>query len=130
MDKFNLEYKVAAETKIKYGLDLSEKQTKMISALSENLQFLISEIKKIIRYFEERDKNQNVKIEQIIVLGGGANLPGFSTYLTSELRIPTRLASIWENIGLGHVKKPSHADNSMYATAMGLALIDPREAAK
>jgi Tfp pilus assembly PilM family ATPase len=113
-----------------YGLDPGKEQTKMVSALADSLKFLSNEIVKIIHYFEERDKGQDVKIEQIIVLGGGANLPGFSTYLTSELRIPTRLADTWGNITMSHIEKPDVIDNSMYATALGLALIKPEEVVK
>jgi len=128
MEKFDVSYEEAAKKKRSYGLDAGPDQGKMVSAVSASLQFLSSEIKKIIRYYEERDKNQKVEVKQIIILGGGANLPGFSTYLTSELRIPTRLADIWQNIDLGHTEKPSSADSIKYATAAGLALIYPKEA--
>jgi type IV pilus assembly protein PilM len=130
MNKFGVSYSEAYKIKSVYGLDPSKKQNEMINALSGSLQYLTSEIQKITRYFEERDKDQNVKVEQIVLLGGGANLPGFSTYLTSALRTPTRLISIWEHISLDHIEKPNRLDNSMYGTAAGLALVDPKEVAK
>jgi len=64
------------------------------------------------------------------MLGGGANLPGFSTYLTSQLRVATRLASIWQHILAEGIELPDRADSSMYATALGLALIKPSEVTK
>ncbi len=130
MKKLGLEYAEAARMKTEHGLDPGQEQGRMVSALAESLKFLSTEITKMIHYFEERDKNQNVKVEQIIILGGGANLPGFSTYLTSELRIPTRLANVWENVAISHIEKPKRRDNSMYATALGLALIKPGEVVK
>jgi Tfp pilus assembly PilM family ATPase len=113
-----------------HGVDPGEKQPEMVSALAQNLQFLASEIKKISRYYEERDKDRNVKVEQVVILGGGANLPGLATYMTSELRIPTKLADIWQNVDLGHTHKPDHVETTMYATAAGLAIISPEEAVK
>jgi type IV pilus assembly protein PilM len=129
-EKLGIPISEAAELKQTHGLDPGHEQAKIVNALAESLEYLSTEIQKIIRYYEERDKSQKVKVEQIIILGGGANLPGFSTYLTSELRIPTRLANIWENIDLGHVEKPTIMDTSMYATAAGLALINPSEVIK
>jgi type IV pilus assembly protein PilM len=130
MAKLNLPYEEAAKLKRTYGVDPGEKQAEMVSALAQNLQFLASEIKKISRYYEERDKNRNVKVEQVVILGGGANLPGLSTYMTSELRIPTKLADIWQNTDIGHIQKPSSVETSMYATAAGLASIKSEEAAQ
>jgi type IV pilus assembly protein PilM len=127
-NKFNIDYKEASQLKRSYGLDPGDKQAQIVSALAPPLNFLVGEIKKIIRFFEERDKDQNTKVGQIIILGGGANLPGFSTYLTSELRAPVRLASLWHNIELNGILPPEHLDTSMYATAAGLALINPGEA--
>jgi type IV pilus assembly protein PilM len=130
MTKLNLSYEEAAKMKRTYGVDPGEKQPEMVSALAPNLQFLAAEIKKISRYYEERDKNRNVKVEQVVILGGGANLPGLSTYMTSELRVPTKLADIWQNIDVSHIQKPSTAVATMYSTAAGLASIKPQEAAK
>jgi type IV pilus assembly protein PilM len=127
MRRFNLSQDEALNLKKKHGLDFSDKQGEIVSALAPSLNFLATEIKKIIRYFEERDKDQTTKIDQIIILGGGANMPGFSTFLTSELRIPTRLISVWLNIDRGHIETPSTGDTSIFATATGLALIKPRE---
>jgi type IV pilus assembly protein PilM len=122
--------KEASHMKSLYGIDPGKEQSKLMSALTKDLQFLVTEIKKVIRYFEERNKTQGVRVEQIILLGGGANLPGLSTYLTSELRVATRLASVWKNIKMKSIQKPSSLDNSMYATAAGLALIKAEEVVK
>jgi type IV pilus assembly protein PilM len=127
MTKFNLSYEEAAKMKRTYGVDPGEKQPEMVSALAQNLQFLASEIKKISRYYEERDKDRSVQVEQVVILGGGANLPGFGTYMTSELRLPTKIASIWQNLDTDHLETPSSVESSMYATAAGLATINPKE---
>lgn len=111
--------------KSKYGLEASKKQAQITSGLEVPLKSLINEVKKIIRYFEDRGTDE--KVEQIILLGGGANMPGFSTHLTSNLRIPTRLCGIWQHISFDGLQPPNQLESTVYATATGLALITPEE---
>ena len=127
VDSLKLSDAQAEVVKSRYGLDASKKQADINQALEVPLKNLVSEIKKIIRYFEERAKDNQEKVGQILLLGGGANLPGLSTYLTDSLRIPSRLCSVWKNISLSGLQSSGDPDNSMYATATGLALIGPGE---
>lgn len=127
MDSMSLTELQANTVKSKYGLDLSKKQAEISKALEVPLRSLTTEIRKIIRYFEDRGNEQNSKVEQIIILGGGGNLPGFSSYITNALRIPTRLCSIWQHIDFDGLQPPNILDTTMYATAAGLALITPKE---
>lgn len=128
IDQMSLTETQANAIKSKYGLDVSKRQSEVSSALDLPLKSFVNEIKKIIRYFEDRGTNE--KVDQIIILGGGANLPGFSTYLTSALRVPTRLCSIWQHITFDGLQPPNQLETSMYATAAGLALVGPNEVAK
>lgn len=112
--------------KTKYGLGKSKKQTEIIEALQPRLDGLVKEIRRMIRYHEERSVS-NKKIEQVITMGGGANMPGLSDYLTNEMRIPVRTCDPWQNIDVGHLQPPSTVEKSMYVTASGLSLITPKE---
>lgn len=38
------------------------------------------------------------KIESLVLSGGGANMPGFSQYLTSQLNLPVQVAAPWTEI--------------------------------
>lgn len=80
----------------------------------------------MLRYYEERT-DANKKIGQIITLGGGANMPGLSEYLTDTLRVPVRACNPWDNLSFDHLQPPSTLEKSIYLTAAGLALINPRE---
>src|SRR5690606_38536424 len=75
--------------KSKYGLGVSKKQKEITAALTPTLEELIKEIRRMIRYYEERSGTQK-KIDQIVTMGGGANMPGLSDYMTSRLRLPVR----------------------------------------
>jgi type IV pilus assembly protein PilM len=130
MKKLAITYDEAAHIKNTQGIDAHKDQGKIVNAITPDLSFLVSEIQKVIRFYEERDKAEEIKVQQIILLGGGANMPGLSTYLTSELRIASRLASVWKNIKTDQLQRPEHKDSSMYSTAAGLALIPPKEAVK
>lgn len=115
--------------KTKYGLEKSKKQAEILNAITPSLTQLTAEIKKMIRYYQDRNQaaNKDNTVQQIIILGGGANLPGFSTFLTDHVRIATRLSNTWKHIQFGHLQGPHQIENTMYATASGLALIRPRE---
>lgn len=112
--------------KTKYGLGKSKKQAEITEALQPSLDTLVKEIRRMIRYHEERSES-NQKIEQVITMGGGANMPGLSGYLTNTLRIPVRTCNPWQNLELGKLHQPSEVEKSMYVTVAGLSLIRPQE---
>ena len=79
----------------------------------------------MIRYYNERTNTEN-RIGQIITMGGGANMPGFSEYLTNELRMACRMCNPWLNLDFGKLQPPNEIEKSMYITAAGLSLVNPR----
>lgn len=112
--------------KTRYGLNAGKKQDEVLASLNPLLKKLLSEIKKMTRFYEDRASTQR-KIEQIIILGGGANLPGLSAYLTDKVRLPTRLVDPWQNLAFGNLQPPHKLETTLYTTAAGLALADPKE---
>lgn len=113
--------------KNRYGLAPSKKQALIRSALEPVLQDIIKELKRLMRYYEERYGNQQ-KIGQVVILGGGANMPGLADYLTEQLRLPTRAHDPWAFLNYHGLQPPAGPDKLMYATVAGLALLDPKEA--
>lgn len=119
----------AAEAQIiktKYGLGVSKKQDEITEALKPVLSQLVKEIKRMIRYYDER-KTSEASIGQIVTLGGGANMPGLSEYLTDALRLPVRMCDPWQSLKFGKLQPPNAVEKSMYVTVAGLALLEPRE---
>lgn len=113
--------------KTRYGLGVSKRQKEINDALTPLLNSLCKEIRRMVRYFEERTTNNN-KIGQVITMGGGANMPGLSDYLTDNLRIPARMCEPWQRISFGDLQPPAATERTMYITVAGLAIIDPKEA--
>jgi type IV pilus assembly protein PilM len=112
--------------KTRYGLNPGKKQAEIMKSLEPVLARLMSEIKRMTRFYGERAENEKT-IEQIIILGGGANLPGMSTYLTDKLRVPTRLVNPWQHIDFGGLQPPHKLETTLYSTAAGLSLINRKE---
>ncbi len=114
--------------KTKYGLGLSKKQKDISDGLQPILDQLVKEIRRMIRYYEERS-NTEKKIAQIVTMGGGANMPGLSEHLTSTLRIPVRMCDPWQHLEFDGLQQPNSVEKSMYVTVGGLALVTPKEVA-
>ena len=112
--------------KTKYGLGVSKKQKEITDGLGPVLQQLIKEIRRMIRYYEERS-NTDKKIGQVVTMGGGANMPGLSEYMTSALRLPVRMCDPWQHLDFGGLQPPNTVEKSMYVTVAGLALIRHKE---
>lgn len=115
--------------KNKYGLASSKKQAEIQDALEPVLQDIIKELRRLMRYYEERYGNQQ-KIGQIVILGGGANMPGLPDYLTDKLRLPVRSHDPWSYLSYKGLQPPSGPDRLMYATVAGLAMLNPKGAFK
>jgi type IV pilus assembly protein PilM len=112
--------------KTKYGMGVSKKQKEITQGLSPILQQIVKEIRRMIRYYEERATDGR-KISQVVTMGGGSNMPGLSEYLTSTLRLPTRTCDPWQNLNFKKLQPPNMAEKAMYVTAAGLALTPPKE---
>ncbi len=125
-NKLNITYQEAHIVKTKYGLGKSKKQEEIRETLMPLLSQLLKEIKRIIRYYEERSATKS-KIGQIVTMGGGANMPGLSEYLTDLLRLPARMCDPWQHLNFSKLQPPNTVEKSMYVTVAGLALLNSKE---
>ena len=112
--------------KTRYGLSVSRRQAEITQALAPIMDQLIKEIRRMMRYHEERYGAER-PIQQIITLGGGANMPGLSDYLTNILRLAVRHTNPWHYLNYKGLQPPSEADKPMYATVAGLCLANPKK---
>jgi type IV pilus assembly protein PilM len=126
-DKLKVSEAEAGFIKTKYGLSLSKKQEEITEALAPALQKIVTEIRRMSRYYEERYGSEH-KIAQVVILGGGANMPGLGDYLTNILRMPVRAHNPWNTLDYPGLEAPSGPDRLMYATVAGLSLLNPEEA--
>ena len=99
----------------------------MMEAAKPILDPLVREVRKIMRYYDERADQRHRKISQIITTGGGATMRGLNEYLSRQLGVPTRRLDPWPNIDFGNFQPPSDLASSMYVTVAGEAILSSQE---
>ena len=113
---------LAEKIKKERGLIRNKKDNneEVFIALIPLVSAIKDEIRKHVSYWNSRRE----KIEKIILCGGDSNLPGFTEYLSYELKIPVELCNPWVNIVSFEEYIPEIAlrDSLIYTTALGLAL--------
>lgn len=123
--KLNIALENAHQIKVLNGLSVGPRQEKITAALKPNLQRIINETRKVMRYYNERLSNER-KLEQVLIVGGGSNVPGIGDYFTNELVMAARVASPWQQLDFGKLPQPNKQFRPRYITVGGLAAIDPR----
>jgi type IV pilus assembly protein PilM len=116
----------AHQLKVLNGLSAGPRQAKLTAALRPSLQRIITETRKVVRYYNER-LGDNRKLEQVLVVGGGSNVPGIGDYFTNELFMPARVASPWQKLDFGKLPQPSKQFRPRYITVAGLASVNQKE---
>jgi len=114
----------AHQLKVLNGLSAGPRQEKIRNALEPSLKQIIVETRKVMRYYNERIRDDR-KLEQLLVVGSGSNMPGIGEYFTNELIMPARVASPWQKLNFGKLPEPVRQLRSRYITVAGLASISP-----
>ena len=107
------------------GLNPGVNQSKIKTATEPTLKQIIKELNRVIRYYNERISDE--KIEQILIVGGGANLPGIGDYFTNALIMPARVASPWHNLDFGKLQQPNKQYRPHFISVAGLAITSEKE---
>jgi type IV pilus assembly protein PilM len=122
--KLNVPLENAHQLKVLHGLNAGPKQTSILTSVEPNLKRILSEVKKVIRYYNER-VNPDQKLEQVVIVGGGSNIPGLGDYFTNALVMPARIASPWQILDFQNLTQPSRQFKPRYITVAGLASVRP-----
>lgn len=115
----------AGSIKTRYGLGASKRQKDIQEALDPTLKQIVKEVRRMVRYYEERYGTER-PVGQLITLGGGANMPGLTDYFTESLRLAVRYMDPWQCLDYKGLQPPSLPDRPMYATVAGLSLVNPK----
>ena len=125
-EKMKISLEEAHLLKVRSGLGIGPQQAKIKAALDGSLQQIAQETRKIIRYYLERIGSKT-KIEQIIIVGGGSNLPGLGEYMTEALLMPARVGNPWQSVHFGKLPQPTRQFKPRFITAAGLAMVNAKE---
>lgn len=124
--KLNVTLENAHQLKVLNGINASPRQKQLVNALTPSLDRIIAEVRKVMRYYSERI-TEGHKIEQILVVGSGSNVPGIGDYFTNELIMPARTASPWQHLNFGTLPQPHKQFRPRYITVAGLASVKTEE---
>ena len=116
----------AHQMKVQHGLNVGPRQAKLLAALEPSLRQITVEMRKMMRYYNER-LDAKKKLEQVLIVGGGSNIPGLGEYFTNALVMPARVASPWQILNFGNLEQPAKQFKSRYITVAGLASVKPKE---
>lgn len=122
--KLNISLENAHQLKVLNGLSAGPRQQKLREALNPSLERILVETKKVMRYYNERINSER-KLEQLLVVGGGSNVPGIGEYFTENLVIAARVASPWQKLDFAKVQEPPRQFRPRYITVAGVASINP-----
>jgi len=122
--KLNVSLENAHQLKVLNGLNAGPRQQKLRDALNPSLERIVVEVKKVMRYYNERINGER-KLEQLLVVGGGSNIPGIGEYFTENLIIAARVASPWQKLDFGKIQEPPKQFRPRYITVAGVASVNP-----
>lgn len=124
--RLNIALENAHQLKVLNGLNAGPRQEKITAALKPSLERIAAEIRKVIRYYNER-LSEDRRIEQVLIVGGGSNVPGIGDYFTNALVMAARVAHPWQQLDFGTLEPPHKQFRPRYITVTGLASVTPQE---
>lgn len=124
--KLGVELENAHQLKVLSGLSAGPRQAKITAALQPSLDKITAEVLKVLRYYNERLATGR-QIEQVLIVGGGANVPGIGEYFTNALVMPARVAIPWQKFNFSKLEQPGRQYRSRYIAVAGLASVPAEE---
>lgn len=113
----------AEEYKKVYGISGKDLEGKIGKATEPILASILSEVKKTVVFYNEKYKNAD-PIQQMILAGGTAMLPGIDIYFAQNSGIETAIANPWKQVGVKELPKELVDNAPDYTIAVGLAMKD------
>lgn len=116
----NISGEEAHRIKIRYGISKSKWQVQLASILQPILSDFTNEVQKTMHYYHEQSGGKS--ITDIFMVGGGANMPGLSDFLSHLTGVRVQICNPWTNLSIKPLPPPHPAETTIYNTAIGLAL--------
>ncbi len=122
----NVSLENAYQLKVLNGIASSNRQKTIKKAVLPVLETITNEIRRVMRYYADR-VDPDVKFEQLLIVGNGANMPGLGDYMTNELYIAARVAAPWEKLNFEKLKPPTKQVKPQLIAVSGLACLPPKD---
>lgn len=109
----------AEEYKKAYGLEEEKLEGKISKAIAPVLEKITNEIEKTLNFYQSQGKN----VQQVILVGGTANLPQISTFMAEKLNLEVEIGNPFLRVASDIlVEKIPKETVPLYAVAVGLAM--------
>lgn len=103
-----------------YGLNKDTFEGKIGKSLFPILESILGDIKKTILLYKQKSPNQ--QITQVVMSGGGSQLPGIDKYFANQLNIQVVLGSAFNVYNIGNIPEQIAAEALSFNVVTGLAL--------
>lgn len=113
----------AEEYKKTYGISGKTLGGKIGQATTPIVMSIVSEVKKTLAFYSEKYKNET-SIQQILLSGGSAKLPGLDMFFAQNCGLETVIVNPWKILKNQNVPKEILDNGPDYAVAVGLAMRD------
>jgi type IV pilus assembly protein PilM len=116
----NINETQAQQFVFKFGLAESKLEGQIFNSIISNVEVLINEIDKSIKFFE--DRYSGAKLEKVIVAGAASSLPAFPLYIANKFGVNVEIGNAWRNLSFPAERQNDLlAISSSFAVAAGLA---------
>lgn len=118
---FGFSVSQAEEYKKTYGISKQDLGGKISESTKPVLLSIVGEIKKAIAFYKDKYKN-DAPIQQVLLTGGTAKLPGIDSFFAENIEIETATANPWQVLTNQEVPREIIDNAADYTIAIGLAL--------
>jgi type IV pilus assembly protein PilM len=118
---FTVDPAKAEETKVRYGLGETGPAEKVKVALDPLLEQIITEIRRMVRFYQDRTAG-SAPISVVTLSGGSSALAGLREHLEESLGIPVTISDPWATLASEPGAGMSRISAPIFTTAVGLAM--------
>lgn len=118
---FGLSSSQSEEYKRTYGISKEGLGDKIRVVIEPILSSILNEVKKAIAFYTQKYKN-NSPIQQIVLTGGTARLPGIDLFFAENIGMETVIANPWQILINKNIPKEMLDNAPSYTVAVGLAM--------
>lgn len=119
MKNLNVTESEAEQLKYK-GFNSVKADTKVAELLEASLNPVIEQLQESIRYYEDHSHQESV--QEVILIGGSAQLPGIDEFIGKKLALKCVRGSILPNYKKASIFDMISKDELLYINAIGLAM--------
>jgi type IV pilus assembly protein PilM len=103
----------------------ADKQERLLQVLQREAGQLAAAVLNSLAYFRSQIKAKELKVDKLVLAGGGSQLKGLEGFLSRRLRLPVERLAPWRGLVMALPERDRNAsagDADAFAVAVGLAL--------